>query len=65
MKKPLSTLLAAVLLSITSCGYMNPNYIDAYNHQYDDFIGIELDDNYFEIAQKRIHEAGEALDSKA
>ena len=30
-----------------------------------DFIGIELDDNYFEIAQKRIYEAQEALDGKA
>ena len=29
-----------------------------------DFIGIELDDNYFEIAQKRIYEAQEALDGK-
>jgi site-specific DNA-methyltransferase (adenine-specific) len=30
-----------------------------------DFIGIELDDNYFEIAQKRIYEAQEALCGKA
>ena len=30
-----------------------------------DFIGIELDDNYFEIAQKRIYEAQEALGGKA
>ena len=29
-----------------------------------DFIGIELDDNYFEIAQKRIYEAQEALEGK-
>ena len=51
MKKPLSTLLVALVLSITSCGY-NPNYIDVYNHQYDDLKVSELEGVYSNYTYK-------------
>ena len=51
MKKKLQALFITILLSITGCGF-NPNYVDKYNHQYDDLEVSQLESVYSNYTYK-------------
>lgn len=55
MKKRFQTLFIAITMSVTGCGRpLNPNYIDEYNHQYDDLKVSEVEAKYSEYTYKDI-----------
>ncbi len=52
MKKRFQTLFIAITMSVTGCTIYNPNYIDVYNHQYDDLEVSSITPKYSKYTYK-------------